>query len=754
MALININFYNYLKEAIAYKLNNPAAGFYRSSLYVYNLNYSEIFREAREIFPQKYSNSHYFLHNTSFPFLNDLEKNQLNMDFARDLAKGFGGLDVADLQNQNPDHELVSFENDVLRNSKFETLNETPKEQFTEQNPQEQEEPPPQQSGGQEESSGNQPTQRARNEPRRVIIQKPGKPQYGMTKEEYAKYKEEHKEDRDARARELWAQRKAARESSNQDEDEDEKKKRLRKPSENQPAGKNPLSNRINNWAKNKFNNSRFGKAFNNSRFGRGLTRINNFLDTPNRLLNKLGDRLANTNLGQGLTRINNLLNAPSRFLSRLGSQALRGALNLGSQAARFLINSAARALSNLASQAAGGAARAAVGTAGRGLVAGIAAIGVTGALIIVLVIVVALGIFWLYDSNSECGQPGVVEMTKSTNKDSYSVGERIDYKIQAVYKIKCNRAFAAGTVRDTLPANTTFVPNSAKSSASHSIGFLSADTPEPDGRLDGRTLIWQLDHMTPNEANILIFSVTADQDDVWIANQASVIYRTYTSGASDGALLPITGLLPNTPAPPDWQNTRTEIIAAFNRHSELIDLYKRASAQTGMPWQIIAGLHFVETGGGPGPDSSPVSGRKIGQVEPDISPSKCASGVSGPGIPVPIGSGCGFSNQLDSIIYAANHLAEKVGKVPSTFNAAVTALSRYNGGGNANCGEGLPYQPCPPEFEGQDDPYAMADFDAAHSSDTMYLIFCSDGVKCSPPRVFGRPGAMGIVRALSEEGL
>jgi hypothetical protein len=86
-------------------------------------------------------------------------------------------------------------------------------------------------------------------------------------------------------------------------------------------------------------------------------------------------------------------------------------------------------------------------------------------------------------------------------------------------------------------------------------------------------------------------------------------------------------------------------------------------------------------------------------------------------------------------------------GRVPSTFEDAVIALSRYNGGGNHNCGRGTPYNFCPEDFEGEDDPYPMNYFDQKHSE--MYLIYCADGTKCSPFPPFGRPGAMAVIRAL-----
>lgn len=622
---------------------------------------------------------------------------------------------------------------------------------------------PGQQSGGQEESSGNQTARQApRKEPQRV--------QQRQKKSAEEKSIDRHNRKMERRKPENIAERKKARKARRQ-------QRRAQNKFNNSRLGRglSQANNALN--APNRLSD-RLGERFKNSRLGKNLARVNSLFGAPGRFLNRfssnLGNRFANRflnnrlgrglgRIGRGLNKLDQLLNPVEHFMdrmmgklaSRLGRLALEGAklaARLAMQAARVLANMAARVLGNLAQQAAGGVARGALGTAGRGIAAGLAAIGMTGFLIIIVAIIIAIGIFFLYDSYSECGQPGTVEMVKSAKKEKVGSDENIDYQINVTYKIKCQSSYAKATIRDRIPNNTSYVSGSAKASIVQLGGLISAQTAE--GILDGNTLVWQLANLVPNELNTITFSVTPTQDDVWIANQATINYQTYASGALGGGFSGVTGLVPNTPPAPDWDNTKAEIIAAFNKHPELFDIYKQASAQSGVPWQILAGLHFVETGGGPGPDSSLVSGRKIGQAEPDISPAKCAAGVAGPGIPIPIGGGCGFSNQLDSMIYAGNHLAEKIGKVPSTFAETVTALSRYNGGGNANCGEGLPYQPCPPEFIGQDDPYAMADFDAAHSSDTMYLIFCGDGMRCSPPRIFGRPGAMGVVRALDEEKL
>lgn len=187
--------------------------------------------------------------------------------------------------------------------------------------------------------------------------------------------------------------------------------------------------------------------------------------------------------------------------------------------------------------------------------------------------------------------------------------------------------------------------------------------------------------------------------------------------------------LLPN-PIPP-----HPDVVGdlAINRIEMMLlnlPVYLQASQLTGIPCEVLAGIHWIE--GGFNPNGSLVSGRTIGTPEPDVR--ACAeSGRGKLGHPVPIGGGCGFDSLLDSAVYAANHLIGKIGGVPKNFPELVTALSRYNGGGNRNNRSGE-------LFEGESDPYAMSFFDEAHRQ--MFLLYCADFILCDPPRPFTRDGA------------
>ena len=190
--------------------------------------------------------------------------------------------------------------------------------------------------------------------------------------------------------------------------------------------------------------------------------------------------------------------------------------------------------------------------------------------------------------------------------------------------------------------------------------------------------------------------------------------------------------------------------LTAYNRNDVLTCLnkkttYELATGYTGIPWQILAAIHYLEASCGEG---SLVSGRAIGTCEPDLA-GECSTGRSGPGIPIPLPGGCcGMASLSDSAIYAGKHLQGKIGKNPVNFQDLVIAFDRYNGLGNQNCGV-TPYKSCPRYFESEDHIYPLNWFDTPRHN-TMYLVYCADHVKCNPPKIFARPGALTVLRILS----
>jgi hypothetical protein len=197
----------------------------------------------------------------------------------------------------------------------------------------------------------------------------------------------------------------------------------------------------------------------------------------------------------------------------------------------------------------------------------------------------------------------------------------------------------------------------------------------------------------------------------------------------------------------------------------EVTSVYAEVEKQTGVPCEVLAGIHFIE--GGNNPNQSLVSGRAIGSPEPDA------------GNRV-------FTSLFETAMYAADHLKAKVGGDISDLNTLITALSRYNGGGNSNCNPNYscssakkattsfcpvgsaccdlacrencalensktvydfvysygtpPF--CPPAFEGIDDLYPANWYDQDHLE--MYLLYCGDRTMCTP-QLYQRPGVLTV---------
>lgn len=143
----------------------------------------------------------------------------------------------------------------------------------------------------------------------------------------------------------------------------------------------------------------------------------------------------------------------------------------------------------------------------------------------------------------------------------------------------------------------------------------------------------------------------------------------------------------------------------------KLMDIYAQAEKKTGVPCEVLAGVHHME-----GSNNLNQSLQNGGALSGSL---------------------------LQSAIQAGNEIKAKVGGKISNWNQLITALSRYNGGGNRNCGRGLGYTgPCPPP-EGIDDPYPTAWLDSRHLE--MWLIYCADHTQCTPYPPFERPGALSV---------
>ena len=226
-------------------------------------------------------------------------------------------------------------------------------------------------------------------------------------------------------------------------------------------------------------------------------------------------------------------------------------------------------------------------------------------------------------------------------------------------------------------------------------------------------------------------------------------------------------GLIPadmNDPLPSLCQTKANRAVTNALSHPDSIAIYKEAANQSGLPWEVIAALHNVETGGSFNPKGSLVSGRIIGDVEEDIEMICLDQSSIKARYSVPIKAGCGFDSLLNSALYAAEHFKEKMSYArnitrsgASEFELISAAFALYNGPGNTQCIGNTPkletgglYTGCGPKFLFEDHLYPFACFDERHAE--MYVIYCEDGRKCTSPTLYQNIGAMTFIKALQQK--
>ena len=209
-------------------------------------------------------------------------------------------------------------------------------------------------------------------------------------------------------------------------------------------------------------------------------------------------------------------------------------------------------------------------------------------------------------------------------------------------------------------------------------------------------------------------------------------------------------GLLPDGSPPEGVCQDRldTALAALKTNASVVIPVYQEASKQTGVPWEILAAVHYIETGGSFNPEGSLTSGRKIGvEIEPD----------QGNVI---------YKTLLESAIAAGSVFKSKYGSKTGPFNdfqTLVKAFAYYNGTGNTQCEGDKPkpqskYPSCPASFLMEDHLYPLGCYDARH--ERMWIIFCKDRQKCEPispnnpngNEYRNRVGALTLIRGIQKE--
>ncbi len=206
----------------------------------------------------------------------------------------------------------------------------------------------------------------------------------------------------------------------------------------------------------------------------------------------------------------------------------------------------------------------------------------------------------------------------------------------------------------------------------------------------------------------------------------------TPTTGECKLSEEPLTGTCSKTGFTPYAKGT-PYITSVPNVSPEVAAVYAEAEKQTGVSCVVLAAVHFME--GGNNPCQSLISGRKIGEPEPDK-------------------GGKVYNTLLETAIDAGQELFNKgaysfdpqTGLIlDNSYENVITALSNYNGGGNSNCRSDPPasdYGHCPAQFTGEDDPYAMSWYDQNHAN--MFLRCPRDGY-CGASIPFQRPGAFTV---------
>ena len=193
------------------------------------------------------------------------------------------------------------------------------------------------------------------------------------------------------------------------------------------------------------------------------------------------------------------------------------------------------------------------------------------------------------------------------------------------------------------------------------------------------------------------------------------------------------------------------QYIGLAEKCAQNMPMYIQAARQGGLPENlaaVLAGIHYIE--GSCNLNQSLRNGFQIGL--PDAQGGlKCTSQDTGPGIPIPIGSGCGFATVLDSAIWAARHFVGR-NSVPQSLQQLVDAYGLYNGIGNNACGDynyyiSDKYHWCPEKFKGEAHPYGMNYMGALFSEYKDYqwfVLFCHDGRLCAKNEIkaYTRPNA------------
>jgi surface antigen len=201
------------------------------------------------------------------------------------------------------------------------------------------------------------------------------------------------------------------------------------------------------------------------------------------------------------------------------------------------------------------------------------------------------------------------------------------------------------------------------------------------------------------------------------------------------------------------------QALVNLGNHPSNLEVYKQAGIQTGVPWEAIAAIHYIETGGSFNPNGSCISGRAIGAQEPDN-----GNQTYGSLLETCVAAAEEFKGKTGMV----NHVVGKNGmSTPNAYQMLAGQFASYNSPTQSECAMGGPIgnydfiytgstwpgipdigqcRPKGEKFVGDRHIYATACLDASHEN--MWFHFHYGGkVQLYTNRV----GAITLIRGIQK---
>lgn len=536
MAARDVKLYLSLKKAIKEKVANPALDFnlleVDGGLKAYDYDY--IFQVARRVFPQKYNLGHSYLHQTPISNLERDDLRALNMEYAQDIVKAWGGTDETQINQRELDPVLVEYENELTAPDEHDSVYDDLNAHAIEQPDQSAQEGQQSDNGTEETGESGRSSAGGHSQPPRVY-HPPQRP--SLSPEMEAKLNQANRSMQEAKKR-LASENPPQPSQSAQDKLSKAQRSMQRPPQAAEAPLSEKMSQRLNSATRMRPTGPlerptarvRAGRTGVVSRANRRPVQA-----AEDRLRRRAGLGLLGRGAGSGgwglsplLSRWGwNLARGAARLLGNLASNLVRGAFNLGSRAL-------AQLLPRVGMQVGMGAARAGIGLAAPAAIA-VALNPLTWVIVALTGLFIFINWYDNFRANSECNKPtGEMRLTKrqggigSLEVDSSKIeaavpnGQKIDFVIEASYQLACRtRTLSSVVVTDRVPEGTEYIEGSATS------GFYQTNGEPIKGVYDptSRTLTWSFTNFPMSNPVFIYFSVqpNASTVDTWVMNEATV---------------------------------------------------------------------------------------------------------------------------------------------------------------------------------------------------------------------------------------